>query len=35
MGRAARRWVVKHRTWERNVHQVVNAYEKLSEKVVR
>jgi glycosyltransferase involved in cell wall biosynthesis len=35
MGRAARRWVVEHRTWERNVNQVVNAYERLPEKVVR
>jgi glycosyltransferase involved in cell wall biosynthesis len=35
MGRAARRWVVEHRTWEHNVHQIVNAYEKLPAKVVR
>ncbi len=35
MGSAARRWVVEHRTWERNVGQVVDAYEKLPEKVVR
>jgi glycosyltransferase involved in cell wall biosynthesis len=35
MGRAARRWVVEHRTWGHNVHQIVNAYEKLPAKVVR
>lgn len=34
MGSSGRRWVTEHRTWERNVHQIVSAYERLSEKVV-